>query len=226
VVSRSQEDLGAIRGIVFSNELVDAMPVHRVRLRNGQMEEQYVGVSAEPGSGPRLSLVWGQPSTSRLEEYIAKLGAPLAEGQTAEINLDAIDWLSDIAGRIERGFLITVDYGDTVCLLWSAGRRDGTLRCFHRHRLIDSPLNSPGEQDLTSSVNFTALIEYGRGFGLARAGYYRQSEFLIDKGLLERIARMDELKARLAAKNLLVPGGTSDNFRVLVQKRVNTGQAG
>ncbi len=214
-----------ITGIIFSNELVDAMPVHRVRFKQSGIEEQYITV------GEGLALTWGEPSTPRLMNYFERTGVKLAEGQIAEINLEAIEWLARVSRAIERGFLITIDYGDVSPLLYSNGRENGTLRSFYNHRLIDSPLERVGEQDITASVNFTALMEYGRQYGLETVSYERQVAFLVRMGLIEMIEEREERKEksppreelaeRLAVKNLFVPGGVSDNFRVLIQRKVS-----
>jgi len=214
-----------VRGIAFSNEFVDALPVHRARYRSGALEEQYVGAASATGAGP-LALVWSKPSTKRLAEYLERISITLREGQIIEINLDAVDWLGRMARTLEHGLLVTIDYGDTSQHLCTPDRRSGTLRSFYGHRLIDSPLERVGEQDITASVNFTALIEYGRDFGFELVSYERQTAFLTRMGLIERIAAqhdasdsLDDLKERLAVKNLFVPGGVSDSFRVLIQRR-------
>jgi SAM-dependent MidA family methyltransferase len=211
-----------VHGIAFSNEFVDALPVHRARYMGHSVEEQFVAAI----DATRLGLVWGEPSTGRLNQYIERIGIPLREGQIVEINLDAIDWLAQMTNAIEHGFLVTIDYGDSAALLWTSDRRSGTLRSFFRHNLIDSPLERVGEQDITASVNFTALIEYGRDFGFDLVSYERQTAFLTRLGLIERIANqhspndsLDDLKERLALKNLFVPGSVSDSFRVLIQRR-------
>lgn len=217
------DELGSVRGIVFSNEFVDALPVHRARNVNGSVKELFVTTCDEPA---RLSLIWDNPATSRLAQYIDRVGVALVEGQIIEINLDAIDWLARIARTLEHGLLMTIDYGDDAWQLWRPDRRSGTLRSFHRHALIDSPLERVGEQDITASVNFTALTEYGLDFGFEMVSYERQTAFLTRMGLIERIAAahgatdsLDDLKERLAVKNLFVPGGVSDGFRVLIQRR-------
>jgi SAM-dependent MidA family methyltransferase len=154
----------------------------------------------------------------------------LREDQILEVNLDALDWLAGVSRAMQCGWLVTIDYGDLAPLLYAADRAQGTLRSFYRHRLVESPLERIGEQDITASVNFTALIEGGRDGGLETLSYERQTAFLLLHGLVERIAAMhkpdetlDDVKARLAIKNLFVPGGASDNFRVLVQQRLETG---
>jgi SAM-dependent MidA family methyltransferase len=209
-----------LEAIFFSNELFDALPVHLLRLSSAGVEESYVSVISN-----RLRSIWKRPSTERLARYLQAMQVELSEGQIVEAGLDAIELLARVSRAIERGYLITIDYGDVAGHLYSPERRLGTLRSFYRHRLIESPLERPGEQDITASVNFTALIEYGREFGLELMSYERQSAFLLRMGLIERIAAMgasetgDDLKSRLAIKNLFVPGGVSDNFRVLIQRK-------
>lgn len=214
-----------VSGIVFSNEFVDALPVHRARFMNGALKELFVTTdsSDEPA---RLSAVWDEPSTARLSDYAERIGMAVREEQVIEINLDAVDWLARITRVLTRGLLMTIDYGDVAQRLYTPDRRAGALRSFYRHRLIDSPLERVGEQDITASVNFTALIDYGRDFGLELVSYERQTAFLIRMGLIERVAAEhgaqespDDLKERLAVKNLFVPGGVSDSFQVLIQRR-------
>ena len=215
-----------VRGIAFSNEFVDALPVHRVRYQSGSIEESYVTSPARSEGPGTLAEVWSNPSTDRLAEYVDRMRVQLREDQIVEINLDAMDWLSRMTRALESGFLMTIDYGDLCEALWTPGRLRGTLRSFHNHRLIDSPLERIGEQDITASANFTALIEYGREFGSEPMSFERQPAFLMRMGLIERIAAsyqpdetLDDLKQRLAVKNLFVPGGISDSFRVLIQRK-------
>ena len=213
----------ALSGIVYSNEFVDALPVHRVRRKGSSLEEQYVKMV----SATNLGFCWERPSGNDLAEYVDRIGIPLREGQVVEINRDALKWLARTANILKRGFLVTIDYGDIGQHLWTPDRMSGTLRSFYRHRLIDSPLERIGGQDMTASVNFTALIEYGRDLGFEAVTFERQTAFLVRLGLIDRIAAqnepghsLDDLKDRLAVKNLFVPGGVSDSFRVLVQRRI------
>lgn len=211
--------------IFFSNEIVDAMPVHRVRFTGGGIREAWVTLNREG----KLALTYGEPSSPRLAEYLKRTGGELLEGQQVEVGLDAADWLGQVARVLTRGYLVTIDYGDQSAHLWGADRRAGTLRSFFRHRITESVLAMPGHQDITASVNFTALIQYGADVGFELVSYERQAAFLMRMGLLERIARLeragggaiDDMKDRLAMKNFFVPGGVSDNFRVLIQRRGN-----
>lgn len=218
-----------VNAVAFSNELVDAMPVHRVRFEDGALQESYVTTSRNETT--RLALLWAKPSSEALSKYVEHTNVSLRDGQIIEINLDAIDWLRRISRAMQQGFLVTIDYGDRVQHLWAPGRKDGTLRSFYRHRLIDSPLERVGEQDITASVNFSALIEYGRDFGFEMVSFERQTSFLTRLGLIERIASthrpgdsLDDLKERLAVKNLFVPGGGSDSFHVLIQRKARNEQ--
>jgi SAM-dependent MidA family methyltransferase len=220
-------ELQAVSGIIFSNELLDALPVHRLRYSRKGFAEQFVIVENREDEGEELALAWGKLSDDRLTEYIERSAAAFLEGQIIEVNLAAIDWLKEMAGALEQGFLVTIDYGDLAPLLYAPDRRAGTLRCFYRHTLTDAILERIGEQDITASVNFSALIDFGADYGLEKMSYERQTNFLFRHGLIERIAAMenrgtmDDLQDRLAIKNLLAPGGISDNFRVLIQRKIN-----
>jgi SAM-dependent MidA family methyltransferase len=228
---RALEELQAINGIVFSNELVDALPVHRLRFSRQGIEEQFVAIEAAGDEKERLALVWSPLSDQRLAEYVRRTAVDFLEGQVIEVSLAALDWLKKMSQVIERGLLLTIDYGDLAAHLYSPDRGQGTLRCFYRHRLSDAPLERLGEQDITASVNFSALIDFGAEFGFEKVSYERQTNFLFRHGLIERIAAMenqgtmDDLQDRLAVKNLLAPGGVSDNFRVLIQRKISNPEA-
>ena len=223
----------SFNGIVFSNELIDAMPVHLVRKAGGRVQEAYVAAANRTekddigSEAETLALAWGTPSAKDVEDFVAQIGVELLDGQVVEVNLEAIEWLSRVASSITRGLVVTIDYGDLEGHLYARDRRAGTLRSFSGHRISASPLDQAGEQDITSSVNFSALIENGKRFGLEPVSYERQSSFLIRHGILDHIARASSsrnadpksVNDMLAIKNLLVEGGSSDNFRVLVQRK-------
>ncbi len=221
----------SFNGIIFSNELIDAMPVHLVRKSGERFQEAYVtvGKSASTAGSRKFELLWGTLSSKHVQDYVAVIDFDLLDRQVIEVNLDAIEWLSSAASSIEKGFVVTVDYGDLDGQLYGRDRRSGTLRSFFRHHLAASPLDRVGEQDITSSVNFSALIRGGKSFGLETVSFERQSSFLIRYGILDRIADSGSPRAfdprsvneRLAVKNLLVEGGSSDNFRVLVQRKTS-----
>jgi SAM-dependent MidA family methyltransferase len=211
--------------VVFSNELLDALPVHRVRARGGRLRELFVG--AGEGGG----FVWaeGEPSTPLLTEHFERLGVRLAEGQEAEVCLDADGWVARAARAVRRGFLVTVDYGAEAAELYGAPhRRGGTLRAFSGHDFAEDVLARPGEQDITTTVNWTQVREAGGRAGLRTVSLERQDAFLLRAGLIEqlelesRFARGEAELAqlRLGAREMILPGGMASHFQVLVQERV------
>lgn len=214
--------LGA--GLVFSNELLDALPAHRVRRAGGRLLELFVGLD---GSG---NFVWieGEPSTPRLAEYFAGQGIELAEGQSAEVNLAAEEWIVRAARALARGFVVTVDYGAEAADLYDPRQRPrGTLRAFRAHRFSDDPLAGPGLQDLTVTVNWTRIKLAGERAGLRTLAHERQDRFLLRAGLLGRLERLSALapdeaaraRLRLSARDMLLPGGMAESFQVLVQEK-------
>ena len=211
--------------VVFSNELLDALPVHRVRVSGGRLRELFVGA----GPDGRFAWVELEPSTPRLAEHFARLGVALAEGQTAEVCLDADEWVAGAARLVRRGLLVSVDYGATSEELYGAPhRRDGTLRAFRGHAFVDDVLAEPGRQDLTASVNWTQVREAGERAGLRTLRFEPQDAFLLRAGLLEQLetesaAARDEAEVarlRLGAREMVLPGGMASHFQVLVQGRL------
>ena len=230
-----------VGGIIFSNELMDAFPVHIIRRHNRRLEELYVTEQVIASDQTReqffksqrenlLDTTWGNLSIdrTRMLEYLNITQLDVGEGHVIEVNLDAAGWLERMSKLLRNGFIITIDYGDVSGRLFQVNPSGGTVRSFYRHTLIESPLERPGEQDITASVNFTALVEYGRRCGLETLELTTLPEFLIRHGLIDRLARLEEtaadsvasLKEKLAIKNLFLPGGIGASFRVLVQKKV------
>lgn len=211
-------------GIVFANELLDAFPVHRVVLREGKLFEFYVGLDEKDG------FVWleREPSTPRLPAYFESAGVELAEGQRAEVNLEIAEWMKRAASVFKRGWLVLVDYGDEARELFGAPhRRKGTLRAFHQHHFADDLLARPGEQDLTTTIDWSNVLALGATLGLRAICFERQDEFLLRAGLLDQLERMAveatdgtaALILRSSVRELILPGGMSESFRVLVQRK-------
>jgi SAM-dependent MidA family methyltransferase len=219
----SEIDTPAIGGIGFSNELIDAFPVHRVIMRNGRLKELCVGLD-----GPDFVWIEREPTPS-VVEYCQRIDLRLADGQVAEINLAAEEFISRAAGLFDRGYLITVDYGaERNELLDSPDRFEGTLRAFHRHQLIDNILARPGEQDLTTTVDWTQIKEAGRRSGLREIRFERLDQFLLSEGhtvLYEMLTRtqdqVEALRLSTSAREMIMPHGLAASFQVLVQEKLS-----
>lgn len=173
--------------VVLSNELIDAFPVHVVEARGGYLYEVYV--AEEDG---RLYEALGEPSSAEVTAYLDRWSVPWAtfgDGWRAEISLHALRWLRRAAALVRRGYILTIDYGDTAKKLYTPERRQGTLRCYSRHRLGYAPLARPGEQDITAHVNFSALIDEGRRLGWRASRFTTQRAWLKELGIDEELAR-------------------------------------
>ncbi|MGA9383165.1 MAG: class I SAM-dependent methyltransferase [Phormidium sp.] len=183
-------------GCCFSNELIDAFPVRQVIWEKGILKEVYVSLEK---SGEFVEVV-GETSTNRLVEYFDLLGIDFAEnaypeGYRTEVNLLALDWLSMIAKKIHRGYLLTIDYGYPAHRYYSLGRSQGTLQCYYRHSYHNDPYINIGRQDITAHVDFTALEKWGELCGLRRLGFTQQGLFLMALGLGDRIAAISDSNA-------------------------------
>jgi SAM-dependent MidA family methyltransferase len=215
-------DNAANAGVCFSNELIDAFPVHRVIMHNGRLSELCVGLD-------QTDFVWlERDPDQRVAEYCRRIDLRLSEGQIAEINLGAEEFISRAAGLFARGFLVTVDYGaERNELLDSADRFKGTLRGFHHHHLVDNVLARPGEQDLTTTVDWTQIKEVGRRAGLRAIRLERLDHFLVSEGLLGLLSEMvthtqdqvEALRLSTGARELIMPHGLAASFQVLVQEK-------
>jgi SAM-dependent MidA family methyltransferase len=211
-----------IQGCFLSNELVDAFPVHRVILDQGNLRELYV--TQQEG---QFEERWGEPSDPRISGYFQSMDITLQEGQKAEVNLRALEWLENVARCLEQGFVLTIDYGYLAEELYAPYRREGTLLCYFQHQVSNNPYERLGEQDITSHVNFTGLIQKGEEVGLQFAGLVPQYRFLIGLGILEQmetlgnqISELEGLKLRLSLKHLIEPEvGMGEVFKVLIQHK-------
>jgi SAM-dependent MidA family methyltransferase len=222
-VSSSAAIPGEIRaGCIFSNELPDALPTHRVVMEGGNLREVYVGI--EDG---KFIEVLGELSTPAIEQYFREQGIGLQEGQQAEACLDACRWIEDVGRAIGQGFVMTIDYGHEAHALYDERHNRGTLLAYSGHNVTEDVLDAPGEQDLTSHVNFTALRIWGRRAGLQRTGLVTQSQFLVALGRANEFAdlyepgqsEVEKLRARLLLKNLIHPEGLGEKFQVLIQHK-------
>jgi SAM-dependent MidA family methyltransferase len=207
----------SITGAFLSNELVDAFPVHRVRIEQGVPREVRVGFKdgrfVEHLSEP-------SPAVREYLEDLNHLGIRLREGQIAEINLHALEWMKHVARILARGIALTIDYGHTAQDLYGPERSRGSLLCYHEQRLSDDPYTRVGLQDLTAHVNFTALAATGDAHGLRVAGFTNQMSFLIGLGVEEAMQELEPGSPDFQGIiHLLRPDGMGSTFKVLIQQK-------
>lgn len=215
-------------GCCFSNELVDAFPVHQVVVAEDRLQEIYVNATGE-----QFVEVVGELSTPRLAEYFEQIGInllkpPYAEGYRTEVNLASLDWITTVAERLRQGYLITIDYGYQAERYYRPSRSQGTLQCYYQHRHHNDPYAAIGMQDITAHANFTALARQGERMGLQTLEFTQQGLFLMALGMGDRIAALsrpepdvtaqDILQRRETLHALIDPAGLG-NFGVLVQSK-------
>ena len=214
----------SILGCAFSNELVDALPVHLVELVGDRLQEIYV--TYQDG---RFVELRGELSTPALTEYFQAFGIEFPsvaypEGYRTEVNLAAYGWLATVARKLQQGYLLTIDYGYSAAKYYHPQRHQGTLQCHDRHRRHADPYLAVGAQDITAHVNFTALELHGDRLGLNRLGFTRQGLFLMALGLGDRLATLAQdcknpaelFRRRDALHQLIDPMGLG-GFGVLLQ---------
>jgi SAM-dependent MidA family methyltransferase len=211
-------DTVPVPGAVLANELLDALPVHRVEGSASGLLERFVDLD---GRGA-LTTVLTAPSTSDLQARLDADEIHLAPGQPAEICLAIDPWLIKAVAPLERGLILILDYGAPADELYSPGRGP-TLRAYHRHRVHDDPLVAIGRQDLTAHVDLTAVERAAAATGLDLLGRTTQASFLAGLGIGELLVDLQSrpettLESYLAAKSAVVrmldPRATG-NFAVL-----------
>jgi SAM-dependent MidA family methyltransferase len=216
-------------GCVFSNELIDALPVRRLVLQDGALREILVG-----RDNAKFVDVVAPVSTCAINEYFVAQGVTLHEGQHAEAGLEACDWISEVGRRMARGFVLTIDYGHHAAELFNERHMRGTLLAYREHRVSENFYASPGEQDLTAHVNFTALETWGQRSGLETVEFTSQTAFLLALGQPNEFADLydpgqteaEHIRARLQLKTLIHPEGMGERFQVLVQRKGMAGDGG
>jgi SAM-dependent MidA family methyltransferase len=217
-----------LTGCVLSNELLDNFPVHRFVILDGTVKEVFVTLDAD-----RFVEIIDEPSTVQIAERLASLGLSLPEGFRGEVSVALAAWSREIARALDRGFVLTIDYGDEAARLYSPEREQGTIVCFHRHAVRADPYQDVGEQDITCHVDFTSLMRCGERDGLATIGYTRQREFLMNLGFSSYLDALDAQGLSAARSTLskmammaLVDPGEYGDFKVLAQaKGVPAGDA-
>lgn len=210
-------------GCLYSNELIDSFPTHLVEMTPEGLREVFVAAE-----GDQFSEVLDSPSTPELEAYLSRLGITLNPGQRTEINLNAVRWLESAAASLERGFILTIDYGYLAPELYGPMRLNGTLLCYYRHTTEENPYIRVGLQDITTHVDFTTLALRGEELGLSKVWYGEQYRFLMAAGMMQELMALEaaaktekeQIAIRISLKKLILPeGGMGDTFKVLIQAK-------
>ena len=209
-------------GVLFANEVIDALPTPRFTLRDGEVFEEHVVLDGE-GAFARSDRPADALLTAAVRHVERQLPAPFADGYRSELLPQLPYWIQAVVGGLDRGALLFVDYGYARREYYQPQRHDGTLRAFRRHQLADDVYACPGLQDLTASVDFTALAEAGTHAGFDFAGYCTQAGFLIGNGLDRNLAAAEakapdeaaRYRLRQEAKRLTLPGEMGERFQAM-----------
>jgi len=215
-LSAWEESTERLRGCLIANEVLDALPVHRLVFQEGGFLEIHVDwkeglvETLRPLSSPAL-----------LAEIQRRSFEP-REGQEVEICLEAILWIRRVASRLGRGFVLLFDYGHLAPEIYSPRHQRGTLLAYHQHRTNEDYLERVGKQDLTAHVNFSSVIDAARDAGLVSCGFVPQGRFLLALGILDRLPpastdfRWEEYRERKAVEDLFLPAGMGESHQVLI----------
>jgi SAM-dependent MidA family methyltransferase len=205
----------SVTGLMFSNELPDAFPVHRVQKVGHVLKEVFVEIR-----DGRFVNCLRDLSTPELEKYFRRLQIELPDGYKTEINLAALAWMRQVAASMHRGVVITIDYGHSAEDLYGPERSNGTLLCYRSQMASEDPYARVGLQDMTAHVDFTTLATAGEEEGLSVTGFTNQMSFLMGLGVEDMIAQLTpETPEFRAALHLLKPDGMGRTFKILVQHK-------
>ncbi len=216
VTYSSMEELPSLPNVfIFSNEFFDAFPVHIVSKKKGILSELYIGYK-DGVYVKRFKL----PSKEVIKE-VEELNIEVCEDCEFEINSDIESVYRLLSDKFQKFKMVTIDYGYGQEELYHPERKKGTIMGYYKHKAYDNVFQFEGEMDITSHVNFDALIHYGRKYGIESIYFKNQRTFLLDNGLFEVLKEGEELslKDSFQLKTLLLPNSMGDIFRVLIQKK-------
>jgi SAM-dependent MidA family methyltransferase len=214
------------QGVLFANEVIDALPATRFTLRDGEVYEEYVALDAQ-GRLTRIDRPADLLVSAAVRHLERDLGRGFEDGYRSELLPQLPYWVQAIAANLEAGLMVFVDYGYVRREFYLPERRDGTLMAHYRHRAHNDPFYLPGLNDLTASVDFTALAEAGHAAGFTLASYLPQAQFLIAAGLQAAFedaylaAANESARYQLSqqVKKLTLPEQMGERFQVMVLNR-------
>lgn len=212
----SLTEIDPIGGCILSNELLDAFPVHLVRMED-ELKEIYVGID-----GSHFAMKPGPLSSEVIRKYFGEFSDGLERGYETEANTRIRGWLKEVHAAIEKGFVLTIDYGYSGRDYYSEDRNRGTLLCYHGHQANENPLQNVGEQDITAHVNFSSVKKWGEEIGLEAVGFCGQGAFLVSLGIEEEIQKLTADKENYIfdiakIKRLVLPQGMGESHMVMAQ---------
>ena len=206
-------------GVVIANEVADALPVERFRIRAGRVEQARVACDDRQFAAAPAYL------ESLVRQVEADIGTPLPDGFQSEVSPGLMNWVADLSAAVHEGLVLLIDYGVSRREYYAADRSSGWLRCHFRHHAHNDPLVLPGIQDLTAWVDFTAVADAARRAGLQVASYLTQAHLLLGGGLEKDLGEFTELpideQVRLSGqvKLLTLPAEMGENFKCLALSR-------
>ncbi|RPH65876.1 MAG: class I SAM-dependent methyltransferase [Burkholderiales bacterium] len=188
-----------IEGVILANEVLDAMPVRLFRLRGDTVLERGVARAPDAAGFEFADRPADAAFAQRVRRLLGEAWRPGDEppiDYVSEIGEQAESWVEAVGARLSRGAMLLIDYGFPRAEYYHPQRSGGTLQCHYRHRVHGDPFMLPGLQDITAHVDFTAASQAARRAGLAPLGYTSQARFLLDCGLLDRLAQLPRDDAR------------------------------
>lgn len=210
--------ISPVIGCVFSNELLDAFPVHLIYANDGIINEIYVSIEGDDFCEVR------RECSPEILNYLSEFGITLPEDYRTEVNLDIKYWFKDIMKTIREGFVFTIDYGYSAAEYYSPVRKAGTIVCYYRHQCNDNPYQHIGQQDISAHVNFSAVKKWGEECGFEAVGFSSQGTFLvslrIDEVLQEKFAdEGNSVSGRNMVSTLVSPAGLGESHKILMQHK-------
>lgn len=218
----SLEEIEPFSGMIFSNELFDALPVHVIEKMNGELVEVMVGITDEGELYEQTVSLTNHEILSFLAE--SQLG--ISEKQRLEIPLAMDKMLKDMSNVLNEGIMVTADYGYSNEEWNHPLHKKGSLRGYHQHNMMENVLKFPGEMDITTHIHFDYLVQKGRLYQLEQLTKLRQDEFLIKTGILKELENhydpnpfSEVSKKNRAIRSLIMPSGMSSFFHIIIQHK-------
>jgi SAM-dependent MidA family methyltransferase len=217
----SLQDIKAFSGLVFSNELFDALPVHVIQKQNNQLVEIMVTLQNDRLVEKQVPL-----DNEGILKFLSSHNIQLNEAQRIEIPLAMINLIHSISEVVSEGLILTVDYGYSRQEWKEPAHKNGSLRGYYKHQMIHDVLLHPGEMDITSHIHFDALIEAGENVGFSFIQKLRQDEFFLSIGILDELQDdydpnpfSEKSKQNRAIRSLIMPSGISPAFHTILQHK-------